>query len=137
MREYSQEASVDPNVVWERWTNTEWWPVDHPQVLRAKFNGPIAVGSVGSFRPKRGARLTMKTVRVDMLGRRFDIASTFLGATMTLEHQLDAAAEGRSVVTHRVRFTGPLAKVWDATVGRRIADAFPVVVGNIVAAAAR
>lgn len=137
MREYTQVADVDPKVVWERWTNPDLWPEDDPTLANARFHGPLAVGSLGWIRPKKGVRQPMKLTVVDMQGRRFAFESAFVGAVMLFEHELDAEPDGRSSLTHRITFRGPLAKVWNRYVGRAIGDNFPTVVGNIIERAGR
>lgn len=137
MREYTRIADLDPLVVWERWTDPDVWPDDDPTLASARLHGPLAVGCLGWIRPKKGVRQPMRITLVDLQGKRFAFESTFVGAVMLFEHELDATDDGQWALTHRITFTGPLARVWDRYVGRAIGDNFPVVIGNLITAATR
>lgn len=137
VREYSRVDAVDPVVVWEHWTEPEHWPHDDPDIAAARINGPLAVGCLGWIRPVTGPRQTFKIVLVDVRGRRFQLRVRLPGARLRLERELTHGDNGLATVTHRVRLTGPLAPVWDAVLGRRLAAGMETAVGNIVAAASR
>lgn len=136
VHEHTVRASVDPKVVWERWTNTDLWPSDDPAVAKAKLNGPVAKGALGMVR-WNGRKATFRIVEVDRQKMRFGIEAKALLATLRVDHLLDQV-EGEGELrefTHRLTITGPLARLWDRLVGRRIADGMPTVMGNIVGVA--
>ncbi len=136
VHEHTVTATVDPKIVWERWTNTDLWPVDDPDCEKAMLNGPLAKGALGWVKPKKGFRSSFRIVEVNRQKMRFGIESKLPLGTMRFEHFLDKV-EGEEdtaerEMTHRVTITGPLAKVWDRLVGRPIAEGLPTVMGNIV-----
>lgn len=144
----SATATVDPSIVWERWTEPEYWPQDDPSILRAKRNGPLAKGAVGVLRWKKGGRSTYRIVEVDRSALRFVTETKLPLATATCSRELTrpevegSDAEGAvavdpdaRVLTHRITIKGPLAKVWDRFIGRPMAAELPKVLDNIIAAA--
>lgn len=84
----SATATVDPSIVWERWTEPEYWPQDDPSILRAKRNGPLAKGAVGVLRWKKGGRSTYRIVEVDRSALRFVTETKLPLATVTYEREL-------------------------------------------------
>ena len=144
----SVTATVDPSLVWERWTEPEFWPQDDASILRAKRNGPLAKGAVGVVRWKKGGRSTYRIVEVDRSALRFVTETKLPLATATCARELTrpevegSDAEGAvdvdpdaRVLTHRLTIKGPLAKVWDRFIGRPMAAELPKVLDNIIAAA--
>lgn len=142
---HSVTAAVDPRVVWDRWTDVEHWPVDDPDCEKAQLNGPLAKGALGWTKPRGGRRVSFRIAEVDRRALRFALESKLPLGVLLFDHTLerpevtDPAGEDDPdvwVLTHTVTITGPLAKVWDRLIGRRIAQGLPVVMGNIVRAAA-
>lgn len=151
---HSVTAAVDPKIVWERWTDTDNWPLDDPACEKAQLNGPLAKGALGWTKPRGSRRkVSFRIVEVDRQKMRFTVESRLPLGTLTFEHLLDRPevepmpdglvgedpAEldpDLRVLTHRVTIKGPLAKLWDRIVGRPIADGLPTVLDNIVAASA-
>lgn len=155
VRAHSVTAAVDPKIVWERWTDPDLWVTDDPLLAKAKLNGPLAKGAVGMVRTTRGARSAFKIVEVDRQQMRFVTESKLALATVTIERELtrpevdadpvggaDAPAEpvevdpNLRVLTHRIIIKGPLAKLWDRLIGKRMSTGLPEQLANITAVAA-
>ena len=146
---HSVTAAVDPAVVWERWTEVENWPVDDPDIVKAKLNGPLAKGALGMIQPRGGFRTPFTIVEVDRRKLRFTLETKLPLAVMRFEHALDRPADDPHeheplaemdpdawVLTHTLTITGPFAKLWDRIVGRSFLKGLPTVLTNIVRAAA-
>ncbi|MFP5416177.1 MAG: hypothetical protein ACLGHZ_04760 [Actinomycetes bacterium] len=132
-------ADIDPSAVWERWTNVEGWPIDHPGLDKAQLNGPLAKGALGWVRrPPSRRKRTFRIVEVDRRALRFVVEFKLVLATLRYERSLerpDAEATDNWALTHRVVITGAMAPVWDQVLGRRFMGELPTVMANIVAAA--
>ena len=146
---HSITAAVDPEVVWQRWTDVENWTADDPDVAKAQLNGPLVKGAIGWIQPKGGLKTQFKLVEVDRSSRRFVLQTKLPLAVLRFSHELDrpeqredaqeALAEADPdawALTHTLTITGPLARLWDRIVGRSFAKGLPTVLGNIARAAA-
>ncbi|MFV0451971.1 MAG: hypothetical protein ACK5LS_06970 [Propioniciclava sp.] len=134
-------AALDPQIVWDRWTRIECWPVDSPNIARARLNGPVAQGALGWIKPTRGPRVSFRIADADRMAGHFAIeAKMFLG-TLIIERELEraevnAAGQQEWTLTHRVTFRGLLARVWNRVVGRDLSSTLPGVLANVMAVAA-
>ncbi|MDN5569790.1 MAG: hypothetical protein L0G22_00790 [Propionibacteriaceae bacterium] len=145
VHEHTVEAEVDPAVVWERWTQVEHWPVDDPDVQRAKLNGPVAQGAIGWVRPTNGPRIPFRIAQVDRVRGRFVVEAKLILCALRLEHEMDRVDadadgqvdvhDGHRRITHRVVLEGPLARLYDRLTGARQGRGLPTVMGNIIAIA--
>ena len=135
-RVFSLTAHVDPAAVWARWTDFDLWPVDDPALAKARLNGPLAQGSIGWVRLRPIGKVQVRIVRVDPQTHVLDVQSPLPQAIVHYDRALTPAHDGAWTLTHTVRVTGPLARVWDVLVGRPLADRQPAVLARIAEAAA-
>lgn len=138
VHEHTLTARVDPNVVWDRWTQVEHWPVDDPFIVRAKLNGPIAKGAIGWIKAAKGPRTSFRFDETDRMAGRFVVrAALFLG-TITKEHEMtrvDDSDPHQWRMTVRVTIAGLLARPWRRYLGKDLAQALPVALQRVVGAA--
>lgn len=135
-RASSLTAHVDPAVVWERWTDLGLWSTDDPAVAKARLNGPLAQGAIGWVRLRPVGKAQVRIAHIDAQARVLDLETPLPQAVLHYGHTLEPADDGAWTLTHTVRFTGPLARVWDALVGRSLGERQPAVLAAIAAAAA-
>lgn len=131
----SLTARVDPAVVWERWTDLGLWPVDDPALAKARLNGPLAQGSIGWVRLRPVGKVQVRIAHIDPQGHAFDLETPLPQAVLHYGHRLTPAGDDGWTLTHTVGFTGPLARLWDALVGRPLAERQPAVLAAIADAA--
>ena len=146
--EHSLTAAVDHARVWDRWTLVENWPVDNPDIVRAKLNGPIAQGAGGWVKMRRVPRSSFQLTQVDRMGGRFELAVRILLCTLTITHELRRAEvdgnDGKQdsnggkpwVLTNRITFAGPLAPFWGRLVGPSLSASMERALGKVAGAAA-
>lgn len=139
--EHSLTAAVDHARVWDRWTLVENWPVDNPDIVRAKLNGPIAQGAGGWVKMRRVPRSSFQLTQVDRMGGRFHLTVRILLGTITIAHELNRADEDADgvrpwVLTNRLTFAGPLAPFWGRLVGPSLSASMERALAKVAGAAA-
>ncbi len=120
LAETTVRIDATPAEVWALWLDITARPSWHPRLDWARLDGPPAVGVRGAWQPTG-----VRPVRVEVTQlepeRRLVLRGTH-GPPVArghYEHMLAPAAHGGSVVTHRMRLTGPLA----APIGRLLGGA--------------
>lgn len=96
--------------VWARWLDVEARPRWHPRLEWARLEGPPALGARGAWKPV-GTRPVSVLITEITPHRRLVLRGTH-GPPVArghYEHELQPLAGGGSLVTHRMRLTGPMA----------------------------
>ena len=132
IREHSvtTDASL-ANAIWQRWTNTKYWPEDDPDTKSASFAAPPTVGVKGTVLPVKGPKSRMEITRFEP-NQHFYIQTHLPAATLAFEHDMAMTDDGRLLITHRIVFVGPLSFFFDKVIGSSIEKGFPNVMTNIV-----
>lgn len=123
MIEESMDIDVPPERVMACYQDVPAWSEWDPDTLEASIDGPFAAGAKGRLRPAKGFVVPMRFVGVTRLG--FTVESPAPFCTMRFEHDL-LPAHGVTRVTHRVTFSGPLARFFGWLVGARVRTGLPV-----------
>jgi len=131
--EHTMTVQVEPEAIWRRWTRLELWNEDDPDTAWARLNGPLAVGTTGRVKPRRGPASALTITALDAPAR-FDCRTRLPGASMRFEHQLERTATG-TTFTHRLVLTGPTSALFARLLGRRIVASFPTVMTRLAHAA--
>ena len=115
LMETTVRLEATPAAVWALWLEFGARPRWHPRLEWARLDGPPVVGTRGAWQPTG-----VRPVRVEVTAlepeRRLVLRGTH-GPPVArghYEHEVAPAEGGGSVVTHRMRLTGPLA----APIGR-------------------
>jgi hypothetical protein len=105
--------------VWSLWSDVSTWEGWNPTLAEAAFDGPIAEGTAGTLKPKKGPRskIVLRGVRP---GSAFTAESKLPGARLRIEHEVADASERGSRVTERAVIVGPLAPLWWLLFGRQL-----------------
>ncbi|MDR3033657.1 MAG: SRPBCC family protein [Kitasatospora sp.] len=119
-----QEIAARPEAVWAVWTDPDRFPDWDPREERTRLHGPFAEGSTIESKQKGnpGGTATITTVET---GTRWTLTSPLPGGELVIDHLLEPAAGGGTVVTKRYDVTGPLALLFRAWYGPRVRHALP------------
>lgn len=117
------DINVPPAVVMSCYGEVAAWPEWDPDTLEASIDGRFATGATGRLRPAKGFAVPMRFVSVTGTG--FTVESPAPFCTMRFEHEL-LPITGGARVTHRVSFTGPLARLFGWLVGTRVRSGLPL-----------
>ena len=117
--EASLRVDVAPEAVWALWMDVEARPRWHPRLEWARLDGPATLGARGAWKPA-GTRPVQVVVTAIEAPRRLVLRGTH-GPPVArghYEHEVQPLPDGGSLVTHRLRLTGPLARPIGRLLGR-------------------
>jgi hypothetical protein len=118
--EGSCRSTATPDEVWAVWTDPDRWPGG--PIETAKIDGPFELGGKITTKVKGNRRLTSTITRIEAPHLWVGVAKA-PGVTMTIDHIIEPADAG-VVLTERLTFSGPLAWLVSALMGRRIETTF-------------
>ena len=113
-----------PQAIHAVWLRVPEWSAWDPDTRDARLDGPVAVGVQGWLTPRKGRRVRMEVVALEP-GRQLRVRCPVLGSAMHFDHRVSPDPAGGSQVVHAVWFTGWLAPVLRATVGRDVREGLP------------
>ena len=136
MWQHDFEARTDLPVeaLWPVLADVAGWPAIDRNIRRLTLDGPPGLGTPFVLQPVGGPPLRFTIDRFDAPHAYADTCH-LLGARMTTEHRLLAAAEGGTRIVVAIRIRGPLAWLWGRLVGRTHAAGLPAQTDRFVAAA--
>ena len=123
-------TTATPDRLWARWTGPEYWPADDPAVQWVAFDAPAATGVTGRVKNvgSPAQRFTFTDVRVN---ERMDLQIRLPLAQLSITHAMRETAAGTQA-THGIVLDGPLAPLYAALIGRKLAASLPEVVRRVV-----
>lgn len=62
--EHTQTAKATPEALWKRWTDVANWSEQDASLESASINGPFAVGSIITLKPKGSPTVKVKLIEV-------------------------------------------------------------------------
>ena len=137
----SVEVRAAPARVFALWRDASGWPAWDPDLESASLDGPFAVGSRGTLKPRGAPRTTIELTDVAP-DRAFTAVARLPLCRMVFEHEIepfdessDGPSDERCRVTHRVRFAGPLAPLFARLIGPSIERGLPGTMAGLKRAA--
>lgn len=125
-RHYTQLTTAAPEAVYKRWTTPGDWAIDDPGLREATFASPPHVGAVG--RVCNHGSPAQKFVFTELRpNEAMNFRISLPGADLSFPHTMESTSTGLRV-THAVELSGPIAAVYAAIIGRKIARGLPAVV---------
>jgi len=126
-----EQIAIDapPQAVFAVWARVADWPLWDPDTAAATLDGPVQVGARGTLTPRQGRRVAMVIDEV-VSGARLRLHCPVLGSALHFDHRVQAAGHG-CIATHEVAFSGWLAPLLRATVGRTVRRGLPVTMASL------
>ncbi len=119
----SRETKASPDQVWKIWSDTSTWAKWSPDVLSVSLDGPFATSTTGEMRTKAGGKHHIRLDGVEP-GQRFQLETAVLpGSTFSFRCEV-VPFSGGSRISQEIGIAGPLAAVFSAMIGERIASSF-------------
>ncbi len=126
----SMEAQASPERVWKIWSDVSTWPHWNPDVQSVEISGPFASGTTGTMRTRSGGshEITLKDVEP---GRSFQLETSPVPLTrFAFQCEVSASGPAATTISQNLTMHGPLAPVFSAMMGKRIAEGFvPILSG--------
>lgn len=122
------DIKVSPEQVMSCYRNVAAWPEWDPDTGAASIDGPFRTGARGKLRPTKGFAVPMHFVSVTEHSFTVDCPPPL--CVMRFEHELMATTQATRV-THRVSFSGPLARFFEWLVGTRVRAGLPHTLANL------
>ena len=126
-------STADPSALFARWGDMATWPEWNTDTEWVRLDGPFATGSTGVLKPKGGPKT--KFVIEKLTDREFVDVSMLLGARLTFHHTVAVVPQGTHVAVE-VTLAGPLARLWNAVLGKGIKASLQRDLDRLVVAAA-
>lgn len=117
--EFTKNAQSTPEALWKRWTDVSNWPEQDASLESASINGPFAVGSVITLKPKGSPTVKVKLIEVTPL-KSFSSTGSLPLAKLQFDHK--AKSEGGKIeFTQSVTISGPLSGLFSKLMGKTMA----------------
>ena len=110
------DSLAAPQYFFARWADMATWPEWNTDTEWVRLDGPFATGSTGQLKPKGGPKVRFTIAAVT--DRTFVDVSHLVGAKLTFDHAIEPTATGGSVVRVAISMSGPLARLWNAMLGK-------------------
>lgn len=129
--EASEEATVDPEKIWELWSDVSSWPKWDRDLLWASLEAPFAEGAVGKLKPKGWVVSSFLITKVRSLEGFSD--ETAMPLTRAIfHHKLTQLDNGKVRITHSAEVRGLLAPLLRLTLGKKLAVGLPEAVKRLI-----
>ncbi|MET8630101.1 SRPBCC family protein [Kitasatospora sp. NPDC004669] len=133
--EHSVIADVTPEAVWALYSDTTKWESWDQGLDAIELHGPFEVGTKGHLKPKGQDGFPFTLIEAEP-NKRFTDETVVNGLVLHFIHILEAQADGRTKITHRVEITGPAAAEVAPHVGPAVTADIPATVARLAEIAA-
>ena len=120
---YTLETKASPKDIWSIWQDVKNWNTWDHGIEYSAINGPFQEGTTGILKPKGGPLVHTRLTCVEPFKRFVDESKLFL-AKIIVSHFLTESG-GKTLVTHQIEMTGPLAFLFAYLIGRTMKKNLP------------
>jgi len=111
----SATSTATPANYFARWIDHGTWPAWSPDTEWVRVDGPVAVGTRGVLKPKRGPKAKF-VISACTPGQEYTDTTLLPGARLVFQHTVEQTEHGTELGV-LVTIEGPLAFVWTRVFG--------------------
>jgi hypothetical protein len=116
-------TKTSPEAIWSLWQDVKNWNTWDHGIEYSTINGAFEKGTTGTLKPKGGPVVHTKLICVEP-SKQFTVESKLFLARIIVSHYL-TESEGKTIVTHQIEMTGPLAFLYAYLIGRTMKKNLP------------
>ena len=120
---HTLETTASPQDIWLIWQDVKNWNTWDHGIEFSTINGPFKEGTTGTLKPKGGPLVYTKLTCVEPFKRFVDESNLFL-ARIIVSHEMTQSGD-KTLVTHQIDMTGPLAFLFAYLIGRTMKKNLP------------
>ena len=115
---HTEETTASIEDIWNIWKDVENWNSWDHGIEYSTIDGPFEVGVEGTLKPKGGPLVKTELTQVEPKKMFVNEAKLFL-ARIIVTHFI-SQLEGKTLVTHKIEMSGPLAFFFSFVIGRNM-----------------
>jgi len=121
--EHTETTTATPRQLWAHYADPTRWPRWDHEVTAVTVDGPMATGTRGTLKPRRGPKSSFIFSDVDPEVCFTDVSRLPL-ASLTFVHRIEPTETGCRFM-HRVSISGPLSPLFARIIGRSLQAELP------------
>ncbi|MCE2983207.1 MAG: SRPBCC family protein [Parachlamydia sp.] len=120
---HTVETKVSSETIWSIWQDVKQWNTWDHGIEYSTLKGPFEKGARGTIKPKGGPLVHTELTCVEPL-KKFVVESRLFLARIIVLHDL-ARLGDKTLVTHQIEMTGPLAFFFACLISRTMKKNLP------------
>lgn len=128
---YQHTTDASPEQLWATITDIEGWSSWDSEIESTKLNGPLALGSSFTLKPKGGPKVKLTVEKFSCPTRFADLSHLPLGKMRTV-HEFLPTAKGTQI-TITIQIYGILGFLWRKVIGEKQAKGLPDQTAHFIA----
>lgn len=120
---HTVETKASPEAIWNIWKDVKNWNTWDHGIEYSTLNGRFEEGTTGTLKPKGGPKVSTKLTCVEPYKKFVDESKLFLAKIIVSHHLTESL--GKTLVTHQIEMTGPLAFLFAYVIGRTMKKNLP------------